>query len=151
MSSALCKDASLRNLLNEVVGFADMSSFPVEFREYPPESAGMPWHVDLCMYDPPQVEAVLTVTNSNPQTSVQWKERDGTLRTMRPAENDLLLVRACQGGPAHRVTPLGKQGSRTIVKFLLTHDDAVPTVSHSRELPEVSVRKHVKGSMSGFC
>jgi hypothetical protein len=83
-----------------------------EVRVYP-AGAGMGWHRDLVLADPPQTEHVLTLRNSSDSVTCfdRWPFRRVCVAT---APNSLLSVRA--GGVRHAVAP-GTRGSRTIVKF----------------------------------
>ncbi|MBD53147.1 MAG: hypothetical protein CL450_07640 [Acidimicrobiaceae bacterium] len=97
--------------------------FPVEYRTYPAQSAGMQRHSALPMFDPPQTELVYTVRNDDAQTRFRWWDASGKRHEVSPRPNDLVMVRA--SGPLHDVTPLG-DGTRSIVKFVAHAPDAAP-------------------------
>ena len=97
--------------------------FPVEYRTYPAQSAGMQRHSDLPMFDPPQTELVYTVRNDDAQTRFRWWDVHGKRHEVAPRPNDLVMVRA--SGPLHDVTPLG-DGTRSIVKFVAHAPTATP-------------------------
>lgn len=114
-----------------VTGYAlSTGSFPVEYREYQPNSHGMAWHRDLQMYEPAQVEMVYTVFNDDAKTRFEWKDASGKTRSLRPVAGDLVLVRP--NGPLHRVTGLG-EGKRGIVKIVGVKKGARPLPSMRAE------------------
>ena len=105
-----------RRIFHQIHGYSLLpGSFPLEYREYQPRSKGMDWHRDLQMYQPAQVEMVYTVFNDDRSTRFQWKDRRGTVHTMKPRAGDLVMVKP--KGPFHRVTPMG-EGKRGIIKFV---------------------------------
>jgi hypothetical protein len=84
---------------------------PVEVRVYEKKGSGMEWHVDDVLYDPPQVEVVLTLENTSDCQTV-WKHRD-SLNRIETEVNSAILLQA--GGVEHFVSSL-KQGRRVILK-----------------------------------
>lgn len=71
----------------------------------------MAWHEDDVLYDPPQVEAVITMENSSDCVTM-WKQGE-VLKSRETDPNSVLLLEA--GGPLHCVTSL-KRGRRLILK-----------------------------------
>lgn len=92
-----------------------LSEYPLEYRTYPP-GAHMAWHRDEQLFQEPQVELVLTVSNSSDSVT-EWQDAQGRLHSQWTEPNSLLLVRA--GGAMHRVLPI-KRGKRSIVKVVFT-------------------------------
>ena len=110
----ILRRGKLNQLVNKMTG-ADMElsiHVPVEIRTYEKKGAGMEWHVDDILYDPPQVEAVITLENDS-DCITMWKEASGRILYRETDPNSVLLLRA--GGPSHCVTPL-KRGKRVIIK-----------------------------------
>lgn len=113
-------DASLQEIFNGMHDYrlTAPGDFPVEYREYTPNSANgvaMGWHKDLVMYEEPQVEMVYTVFNDDDHTRFQWQDSNGVTQTVRPRANDMVFVKA--NGPMHRVTGMGKN-RRGIIKMI---------------------------------
>ena len=92
-----------------------LSDFPLEYRAYPVGSH-MSWHRDECLFSVPQVELVLTVTNSS-DSATEWQDGRGLVHRQWTEPNSLLLVRA--NGALHRVLPVNR-GDRTIIKCVFT-------------------------------
>lgn len=92
-------------------GALSLSSFPLEFRVYP-VSAAMAWHRDEQLFSEPQVEAVLTLSNTS-DSETEWLDAAGVLHSVWTEPNSLLLVRAAGG--LHRVRAVAR-GERSIVK-----------------------------------
>jgi hypothetical protein len=82
--------------------------------------AGMDWHVDDVLYDPPQLEVVWTLENTSDCTT-RWIT-GGKEAIVETDPNSVLLLQA--GGVSHRVTSL-KRGRRTIVKCAFCSKHAV--------------------------
>lgn len=82
--------------------------------------AGMDWHVDDVLYDPPQVEVVWTLENTSDCTTRWITGVEETIIETDP--NSALLLRA--GGVPHCVTPL-KRGRRVVVKCAFCSKHAV--------------------------
>ena len=111
----LLKDGNMGNLIKQLAGteYELAAQLPVELRVYEKVGSGMAWHVDDVLYDPPQVEAVLTLEN-NSDCVTMWKDtQTGPLTTEETDPNSVLLLKA--GGPLHCVTSL-KRGRRVILK-----------------------------------
>lgn len=108
------ESGSLLRYVQKVSGDDSMAlsnNLPVEVRLYQKEGASMAWHEDDVLYDPPQVEAVLTLENDSDCVTM-WK--DGSkLQSRETDPNSVLLLKA--GGPEHCVTSL-KRGHRLILK-----------------------------------
>lgn len=95
---------------------------PVEVRSYEKIGACMAWHVDDVLYDPPQIEVVLTLENTSDCQTV-WKVNvddttdpssiTTTYNSQETDRNSALLLRA--GVTPHCVTSL-KRGKRIILK-----------------------------------
>ena len=119
----ILKEGSLHQFVQKVTGNPSMnlsSNLPVEVRLYERIGASMAWHEDDVMYDPPQVEAVLTIEN-NSNCITMWKDGN-QLMSKETDPNSVLLLRA--GGPLHCVTGL-KRGRRIILKCAYAESDAV--------------------------
>lgn len=111
----ILNDGSLCNLVRRVTGDDTMvlaSHLPVQVRSYEKFGANMAWHEDDVLYDPPQVEAVLTLENTSDCVTM-WKEGEQVVHSKETDPNSVLLLQA--GGPLHCVTSL-KRGRRIIIK-----------------------------------
>jgi hypothetical protein len=90
---------------------------PAELRVYQRRGAGMAWHQDDVLYDPPQVEVVFTIENTS-NCETRWKkgpdDDDGEEASVETDPNSALVLAA--GGPRHCVTSL-QRGRRVIVKL----------------------------------
>lgn len=99
-----------------------------QVRVYEKVGAGMDWHVDDVLYDPPQVEVVYTLENTSDCTT-RWKlpsqqESNMVVITKETDPNSIILLKA--GIVEHCVTPLKKQGGRrVIVKCAYIAQDAI--------------------------
>jgi len=91
----------------------EYSDFPIEYRLYPENSDGMPWHSDLKLYTKPQYELVFTIMNNSDSKTV-WK-KDNKQKDICTEPNSLIIVRA--NAAEHKVTPL-YNGERSILKFI---------------------------------
>lgn len=116
------REGSLTRLVRRCTGDDTMilaRDIPVQLRSYEKQGASMAWHVDDVLYDPPQVEIVLTLEN-NSDCATMWKvgERHYSIET---DPNSVLLLQA--GGPLHCVTSL-KQGRRLILKCAYVSSNA---------------------------
>eukprot|EP00316_Scyphosphaera_apsteinii_P024911 CAMPEP_0119315856 /NCGR_PEP_ID=MMETSP1333-20130426/37424_1 /TAXON_ID=418940 /ORGANISM="Scyphosphaera apsteinii, Strain RCC1455" /LENGTH=141 /DNA_ID=CAMNT_0007321335 /DNA_START=456 /DNA_END=881 /DNA_ORIENTATION=- len=96
------------------------SEYPVELRHYPARS-GMPWHRDDVLYLPAQLEVILTLENTS-DSLTEWRDANGQHEGIWTEPNSILLVRAGEHGPLHRVTTI-RRGERTILKFVFTVSD----------------------------
>ena len=92
----------------------------IKVRSYQTTGAGMDWHVDDVLYEPPQLEVVWTMENTS-DCQTMWKERNGSIETVETDVNSAILLRA--GGVPHAVSSL-KRGKRTIVKCVYAANDA---------------------------
>jgi hypothetical protein len=128
---------------------------PVEIRTYDQVGAGMAWHVDDVLYDPPQVEVIYTLEN-NSDCATLWKQpfksssssspttttttgisSDNTpvptaagpdrIERLETEPNSVILLRA--GGPSHCVTSLTR-GRRIIVKCAFAESAAPFLTNH---------------------
>ena len=118
----ILKEGSLRQLVQRLTGDLNMvlsSELPVEVRSYEKFGAGMAWHEDDVLYDPPQVEAVITLENTSDCVTM-WKNYD-KLESRETDPNSALILKA--GGPSHCVTSL-KRGRRVILKCAFASSEA---------------------------
>ena len=117
-AARLYKDPQLQYLFRELHDYAlRPTDFPVEFRVYPPTSAGMAWHQDLKLTQPMQTEMVYTVENHNSASRLVWKIEGGARVSVRPEKGDLVFVLPNRAD--HKVTSMkGGGGTRSILKFL---------------------------------
>ena len=106
-------------------------AFPVEMRRYDQNSQGMRKHVDTTMFSPPQLEAVLTVNNSDNCTKFVWTDKDSNTHSLQPQKGDLMYVLA--GKTPHEVTPLC-DGRRDIIKFATADKNSSPKEEFINEL-----------------
>lgn len=95
------------------------TNLPVEVRLYGKVGAGMAWHVDDILYDPPQVEVVITLENSSDCVTM-WKDGH-EIKSKETDPNSALLLKA--GGASHCVTSL-KYGRRVILKCAYISSEA---------------------------
>ena len=112
---AILEKGSLHCLVERATGkVCELSSqIPVEIRTYEREGAGMAWHVDDTLYDPPQIEVVWTLENDS-DCKTMWKEvGTETQKSVETEPNSAVLLSA--GGASHCVTHL-KYGKRIILK-----------------------------------
>lgn len=111
----LFQEGSLARFVQTVVGpdYSLSTNVPVEVRAYEKIGAGMEWHIDDVLYDPPQVEVVWTLENTS-DCRTSWKPRANTsIEIVETEPNSVILLRA--GGVPHAVSSL-KHGKRTIIK-----------------------------------
>eukprot|EP00549_Striatella_unipunctata_P005031 CAMPEP_0118675876 /NCGR_PEP_ID=MMETSP0800-20121206/1708_1 /TAXON_ID=210618 ORGANISM="Striatella unipunctata, Strain CCMP2910" /NCGR_SAMPLE_ID=MMETSP0800 /ASSEMBLY_ACC=CAM_ASM_000638 /LENGTH=283 /DNA_ID=CAMNT_0006571273 /DNA_START=28 /DNA_END=879 /DNA_ORIENTATION=- len=148
----ILKQGSIHNRVQQIMSPAWTLSdvVPVELRVYEKQGAGMEWHVDDVLYDPPQIEVVLTLENVS-DCITQWKPqvvrscKNTTLVRTETDANSILLLRA--GGVEHAVTPLSF-GRRVILKFVYIEagatllPDARCTQFTSRSKTKSTKRKH---------
>jgi hypothetical protein len=97
------------------------SDIPVELRIYEKEGAGMDWHVDDVLSDPPQLEVVLTLENTS-DCQTMWKLADNVQEVVETNVNSAILLQA--GGIPHCVSSL-KRGRRAILKCAYVEEGAV--------------------------
>jgi len=109
--TAVCGEASEAPLF--------LADYPLEYRLYTPGSH-MAWHRDEQLYEVPQLELVLCVSNTS-DSSTEWHDAAGGLHSEWTAPNTLLAVRA--GGALHRVLAV-RRGERGIVKACFTSTSA---------------------------
>ena len=96
------------------------SEFPPEYRIYPSNTPGMHWHSDLLLYDKPQYEIILTLSNDS-NSLTEWIDNNGALHSLWTEPNSILVVKA--NGYKHHVTPITNNGTRSIIKYILTQSD----------------------------
>ena len=120
----ILKEGSLCNFVRKVTGEPTMvlsSNLPVEVRLYEKTGASMAWHEDDVLYDPPQIEAVLTIENTS-DCITMWKQgKNQIIQSQETDPNSVLLLQS--GGPLHCVTSL-KRGRRVILKCAYTTKNA---------------------------
>ncbi|CAB9504412.1 expressed unknown protein [Seminavis robusta] len=110
------QSGSLHRLVEASVGAPVELSLhvPVEIRVYEQQGAGMSWHVDDVIYDPPQIEVVWTLEN-NSDCQTLWKDQHDTVKSVETEPNSAILIAA--GKAPHCVTSL-KYGKRIILKLV---------------------------------
>jgi len=94
---------------------------PVEIRVYETKGAGMEWHVDDVLYDPPQLEVVFTLENTSDCVTAWEPKGDTKMSEVESEPNSSILLLA--GGVPHKVTPL-QYGRRVILKFVYVQKGA---------------------------
>jgi len=108
------------NKINKIVGKELFKSdFPIEYRIYPTKSPGMRCHTDTLLYDLPQYEVVLTISNSS-DSFTNWYSYNNDEHKIYTKPNSLLLVKA--KGNIHCVSPINK-GKRSIIKYIYTQSN----------------------------
>ena len=90
-------------------------------RIYEKNGAGMEWHSDDILYDPPQVEVVLTLEN-NSDCCTMWKAANQSIQSVQTTPNSGLVLKS--GGVEHKVSPL-RSGRRVILKLAFVKEGAV--------------------------
>ena len=121
-------EGSIFQLINEVEGadgnFVLSGEVPVEVRIYEKSGAGMEWHVDDVLFDPGQIEIVLTMENTSDCVTI-WEEGQAETDPKRveveTSPNSAIFIKA--GGARHKVSPL-KYGRRVIIKFVYAREGA---------------------------
>lgn len=110
----ILQSGSLSQLIQNVCGsdYELSRNVPVEVRVYEMAGSGMEWHVDDILYDPPQLECVLTVENTSDCTTQWWKNKH-EMEQVSTNPNSVILLEA--GRAKHSVSSL-KHGRRVIVK-----------------------------------
>lgn len=96
----------------------------------------MEWHKDDALYDPEQIEVVLTIENNsdcvtkwdlpNDSTNNDNKKGDGTNAKRVEVETDpnsAIFIKAGENGVSHFVSSL-KSGRRCILKFVFIQEGA---------------------------
>ncbi|KAL3796105.1 hypothetical protein HJC23_000608, partial [Cyclotella cryptica] len=140
-----CPEGSLCKLLNGLEAWDEEDreqgrmviapDVPIELRIYEKAGAGMEWHTDDILYNPPQVEVVLTLEN-NSDCCTMWKPRKGiqhleegetthhhgAIESVQTTPNSGLILKA--GGVEHKVSPLG-MGRRVILKLAFVREGAL--------------------------
>lgn len=93
------------------------ADFPIELREYGPDSKGMPCHSDVQMYKHASNDFEVVVTLSNlGECQLYWYDRDNIRHSVWPAPNSITIVRA--DAAVHCVSE-AKGGHREILKFIM--------------------------------
>jgi len=96
------------------------AELPIELRTYP-KGSGMEWHKDDVLSNPPQIEVVFTVENLS-DSCTEWVAPCGQRESIHTEPNSILLIKAGDQGPMHRVTNV-KHGQRTILKLAFVQQD----------------------------
>ncbi len=92
----------------------------------------MEWHIDDILYDPPQVEVVLTLENSSDCCTL-WKKlaqyaqqqvqsTKSQIESVQTTPNSAIILKS--GGVSHKVSALC-HGKRSILKFAFVKNGAV--------------------------
>ena len=81
----------------------------------------MEWHRDDILYNPCQIEVVLTLENSS-DCSTMWKPHNGDIQSVQTTPNSALILKS--GDVEHKVSSL-RTGKRTILKVAFVREDAV--------------------------
>ena len=81
----------------------------------------MEWHSDDILYNPPQIEVVLTLEN-NSDCCTMWKTANQSIQSVQTTPNSGLVLKS--GGVEHKVSPL-RLGRRIILKLAFVREDAV--------------------------
>ena len=133
----------------------------------------MEWHIDDVLYEPPQVEVILTLDNTS-DCNTMWRPHDMPLlsngeelrsptksegagpkydmRSVQTTPNSALILKA--GGVEHKVTPL-TSGARTILKLAFVREGAAMRegmeghASHHSRSKKLQRGKKEKGSATG--
>lgn len=102
---------------NETCRYQLAPHIPVEIRSYEKPGAGMAWHVDDVLCDPPQIEVVWTLENTSDCVTLWRKDdarpNDGVIHSRETDRNSALLLRA--GQTPHCVTSLKRAGGRRVI------------------------------------
>ena len=131
-----------------------------QMRVYEKKGAGMDWHIDDILYEPKQVEVVLTLHNDSDCVTM-WQPHSSKTTTgtalvppvfveeVETEPNSAILLRA--GGVKHKVSPL-KRGRRVILKLAFVHsnaevlvDDQIHQFASRREKGNNRSKKKKKG------
>jgi hypothetical protein len=127
-------EGSFTKLINEIAGDCNYDRkmelsriVPVEMRTYEQRGAGMEWHYDDVLYEPEQVEVVLTVEN-NSDCVTSWEEVQSNseeikLKQIETQPNSAIILKAGPSGARHSVSAL-KNGKRVILKFVFIRENA---------------------------
>lgn len=82
----------------------------------------MEWHIDDVLYNPSQIEVVLTLEN-NSDCCTMWKPNNNKeIQSVQTTPNSGLILKS--GGVEHKVSPL-KVGRRVILKMAFIKERAV--------------------------
>uniref|UniRef100_A0A7S4PX75 Fe2OG dioxygenase domain-containing protein n=1 Tax=Alexandrium monilatum TaxID=311494 RepID=A0A7S4PX75_9DINO len=113
---------AFRRWVSAVNGEGEMwpSDFPIELREYGPQSGGMACHPDLQMYAVPRKDLEFAVTVDNDSScNVTYRDAKGVVHKVRTHANSVMMVRV--NAAEHCVSPTNG-GTRTILKFIFVGD-----------------------------
>lgn len=137
------KDGSLHELVEKAVGGPChlSTNIPVEIRAYAQKGAGMAWHVDDVLYNPPQIEVIWTLDNDS-DCKTMWKDGSEVLHSVETEPNSAILLLA--GGASHCVTHL-KYGSRVILKFAYVREGSTFLAGHKNQFESSKKMSKKKG------
>ena len=108
-----------------------INSFPIEYRKYDKNSAGMEWHKDLAIFNGDSYyECVLTITN-NSESYFEYINREGFKERIYTKPNMLICV--MPNIVPHYVSPTNN-GEREILKFIATYDNNTPNENYFKEI-----------------
>jgi hypothetical protein len=93
-------------------------SHPIEYRRYQAGSF-MQRHRDVQLYQTPQYECILTLSNTTDSQTLFYFDENHPLR-ISPLPNSIMFVRA--NGVPHEVLPVTK-GERSFIKFIMTETE----------------------------
>lgn len=89
------------------------ADYPIELREYGPQSEGMVCHKDREMYET-SLEVVVSIKHHG-RSTVTWFDAADNARTIRPHANSITLVKP---NSAVHCVGASRGGSRSILKFI---------------------------------
>ena len=102
------------------------ADFPIELREYGPESTGMRCHRDILMYKDAEGDLEIVVTLVHEEQSLGefiWFDKEGQEHRVRTEPNSLSIVKP--NASVHCVSDTAG-GTREILKFILVSDYTKP-------------------------
>jgi hypothetical protein len=111
--SVIVNDYNLLTVHNQIV-------LTMQLRIYEKTGAGMEWHFDDILYNPSQIEVVVTIENSS-DCCTMWKPLIGHIQSVQTTPNSGLILKS--GGVEHKVSPL-RVGRRTILKLAFVREGA---------------------------
>ncbi len=94
------------------------SDFPIELREYGPNSSGMQCHKDFLLYADDQVDAefAFTIGNDSPNHEVSYYDVAGKLHAVKPKPNSMIMVRP--NASVHCAGSIDRGTSRQMLKWV---------------------------------
>ena len=119
------------------------ADFPIELREYGPNSRGMGCHADIQMYADldKNYEVVVTISNHG-DCEVYWFDKKGRRQSVKPSANSITIVQP--NSAVHCVTGT-RGGAREMLKFIMVgryqkHADFYKYVANSCSASNANVR-----------